>query len=434
MTTTKRSHTRGQLLPWVIWGAAASFVFFDCFQQVIPGVIGPSLIESFHVDAAALGTFSAFYFYSYAAMQIPVGLITDHLGPHRPMVAAALIAAGGSALFAMSGGLAMAQTSRMIIGFGTAFAYVSCLKLGALWFPHNRFATLVGLTSMVGMLGAIVGEAPIADAVEHLGWRETSGALVVVAGVLALLIWRIIRDHPPGASRWEDYPEHKRGVLKTLEDLKHVMGKWQTWVIGLYIAMMNVTFVVFGEVWGTTFIQKAYNINEVDAAAAVSMLFVGGLLGGISWGLLSDRIRRRRLPMILAASGGLVVMIVILYAPIVQHLHLPAIYAILGLQGFCCNGLILGWALANDVRPPGSAGVSLGFVNMCATGVAILCLRIIGWLLDTRAPERAAQGILALNVADLRFVLTFPIVCLSVALLAAFFCRETHSKLLYDKG
>jgi MFS family permease len=434
MTATKHSHTRGQLLPWVIWGAAASFVFFDCFQQVIPGVIGPSLIESFHVDAAALGTFSAFYFYSYAAMQIPVGLITDHLGSHRPMVAAALIAAGGSALFAMSGGLAMAQISRMIIGFGTAFAYVSCLKLGSHWFPHNRFATLVGLTSMVGMLGAIVGEAPIADAVEHLGWRETSGALVVVAGVLALLIWRIIRDHPPGASRWEDYPEHKRGVLKTLEDLKHVVGKWQTWVIGLYIAMMNVTFVVFGEVWGITFIQKAYNINEVNAAAAVSMLFVGGLLGGISWGLLSDRIRQRRLPMILAASGGLVVMIVILYAPIVQHLQLPAIYALLGLQGFCCNGLILGWALANDVRPPGSAGVSLGFVNMCATGVAILCLRIIGWLLDTRAPERAAQGILALNVADLRFVLTFPLVCLSMALLAAFFCRETHSKLLYDKG
>ena len=425
---------RGQLLPWVIWGAAASFVFFDCFQQVVPSVIGPSLIESFHVDAAALGTFSAFYFYSYAAMQIPVGLIIDHLGPHRPMVAAALIAAGGSALFAMSGGLAMTQISRMIIGLGTAFAYVSCLKLGAHWFPHNRFATLVGLTSMVGMLGAIVGEAPIADAVEHLGWRETSGALVVVAGVLALLIWRIIRDHPPGARRWEDYPEHKRGVLKTLEDLKHVVGKWQTWVIGLYIAMMNVTFVVFGEVWGTTFIQKAYNIDEVNAAAAVSMLFVGGLLGGISWGLLSDRIRRRRLPMILAASGGLVVMIVILYAPGVQHLQLPAIYALLGLQGFCCNGLILGWALANDIRPPGSAGVSLGFINMCATGGAILSLRIIGWLLDAMAPERAAQGILALNVADLRFVLTFPIICLSVAVLAAFFCRETHSKLLYDKG
>ena len=94
---------RGQLLPWVIWGAAASFVFFDCFQQVVPGIIGPSLIESFHVDAAALGTFSAFYFYSYAAMQIPVGVVTDHWGSHRPMMAAALIAAGGSALFAMSG-------------------------------------------------------------------------------------------------------------------------------------------------------------------------------------------------------------------------------------------------------------------------------------------------------------------------------------------
>lgn len=429
-----RSQKIARLLPWIMWAIAASFFFFDCLQQMVPGVIGPALIDSFHVDAAALGNFAAFYFYAYAAMQIPAGLITDHWGPQRSMVAAALVAAGGSLLFTMSGGLAMAERSRLLIGFGTAFAYVCCIKVVSNWFPHTRFATLAGLTSMVGMIGAVVGEAPIADAVEHLGWRETSGAFVVIAGVLALLFWRVIRNYPAGARRWEDYSGHKRGVSKTLEDLKHLSGKWQTWTIGLYGAMMNITFVVFGEVWGITFIQKVCGINEVEAAAAVSMLFVGGLLGGIFFGLLSDRIRQRRLPMIIAASGALVVMIVILYAPGVQHLPLPITYVLLGLQGFCSNGLILCWAMVNDIRPPGSAGASIGFVNTCATGGAALFLRVIGWLLAARAPEMTAQGTSALSVVNLRFVLTFPIVCSGVALLAAFFCHETHSKLLYDKG
>ena len=421
-------------MPWIIWAIAVSYVFFDSLQQMVPGVIGTALLGPLQIDAAALATFGAFYFYSYAAMQIPVGLITDRFGPHRPLVIAVLVAAGGSALFAISGGLASAQMSRMLIGMGTAFAYVSCLKLVSHWFPHSRFATLACLTGMVGMLGSITGDAPLADAVEHLGWRETSGVLVAIAVVLAILIWRIVRDHPPGARRWEDHPEHKRGASKTLADLKHTISKWQSWGTALYITTMNATFPVFGEVWGIVFIERVYDIGEVEAAAVVSTLFVGGLLGSISWGLISDRIRRRRLPMILAASGALVTMLVILYLPGVQHLPLRVASVLIGLQGFCCSGAFLGFAVGNDIRPPGSAGAPLGFLNTCAAGGTALFLPITGWLLDVRSPERVAQGISALSAGDLCFAMTFIIVCLSVALLAAVFSRETHCQLLYDEG
>lgn len=433
MITAAKSDGKRQFLPWLIWGIAASYFFFDYLQQMVPGVIGPSLISSFHVDAAALGTLSAFYFYSYSVMQIPVGLISDHFGPHRPLVIAALVAVGGSILFAMSGTLALAELSRMLIGAGAAFAYVSCLKLVSNWFPETRFATLAGLTSMVGMTGAIVGGAPLADAVTLLGWRETSGVFAAVGGVLAVLIWLVIRDHPPEAARWEDHPEHSRGKSKTLSDLKHILSRSRSWITGVYTTTMNITFTALGAVWGTSFIQKAYSIEEVDAAAAVSMLFLGGLVGGIFWGWLSDHIRRRKLPMICAASGALMVMVIILYAPGVQQLPLPFTYALLMLQGFCCNGLILGYALGNDIRPPGSAGVSLGFVNTCTAGGTAIFLPIIGWLSDVKSPERAAQGISALSVEDFRFALTFLVVCLAVALLAALLSRETHCKLLYDK-
>ena len=83
-------------LPWIIWIIGASFYLYDYVNQVIPGIIGPSLIQAFHVSAAALGTLSAYYFYSYAVMQVPVGLIVDHWGPHRPLFIAALFAAGAT--------------------------------------------------------------------------------------------------------------------------------------------------------------------------------------------------------------------------------------------------------------------------------------------------------------------------------------------------
>ena len=277
-------------------------------------------------------------------------------------------------------------------------------------------------------------ELTVATAIFSIGLSGISiMMLAAVGGGLAIIIWLIVRDHPPEAARWEDHPRHSRGIGKTLQDIKHVLSKPQSWFTGLYITAMNITFTAFGAVWGTSFIQTAYHIDKVDAAGAVSMLFVGGLIGGPFWGWLSDRIQRRKLPMILSSVGALVVMIVILYAPGMPQLPLPAIYPLLILQGFCCNGLILGYAVGHDIRPPGSAGVSVGFVNTCCAGGTAIFLPVIGWLSTVKSPEKAAQGISALLAGDFRFALTFLIACLSMAILAALLCRETHCQLLYDQ-
>ena len=433
MATMTESHSNHSFLPWIVWAVAASYFFFDYLQQMAPGVMGPDLLQSFNVSAVALGTLSAFYFYSYSVMQIPVGVITDRFGPHRPLIIAACVAAGGSILFAKSGTLHSAEIARMIIGAGTAFAYVACLKLVSNWFPSSRFATLVGLTSLVGMMGAIFGDRPLAASVTHFGWQSTSMILAAIGGGLAILIWLFVRDHPPGAVRWEEHPEHERGKAKIRQDIRHVFSNPRAWQYGVYITTMNITFTALGATWGVSFIQKAYNVSEVSAAQMVAGLFWGGLVGGLFWGWLSDRIRRRKLPMILSAAGALVGMVIILYAPGIPQLSQSALYVLLILEGFCCNGLVLGYSVSNDIRPPGSAGISAGFANTITAGGTSIFLPIIGRLSALKNPIAAAQGLSALLVGDFRFALTFLIGALVVALLVALFARETRCQLLYDK-
>ncbi len=418
------------VLPWIVWGIGASYFFYDYINQVVPGIIGPSLIQAFGVSAAALGTLSAYYFYSYATMQIPVGLIVDHWGPHRPLVIAALFAAGGNLLLAKAGSFGEAEIYRLLVGLGAAFSYVSALKLVSNWFPASRFATLAGLTSTLGMIGAIVGSAPLADVVSHVGWR---GSLVLIGGlgvVLAVLILVVVRDHPRDAVLWHERPDNERGLAKTLKDLKHVLSKTQFWILGVYITTMNITFTAFGAVWGPTYLQKLYGIDKVTAAGAVSMLFVGGIFGAIFYGSFSDRMQRRKLPMLMASVSALAVMVVLLYGPKVP---LAAIYVLLFLQGFSCNGLILGYSVAHDIRPDGSAGAAEGFVNtLCAGGTAIF-LPIMGGLSAFAAGgKHGTGGVNALSVADYRFALSFLIAALAVAVLMAFLCRETHCQELYQ--
>jgi len=418
------------LLPWIIWIIGASYFFYDYINQVVPGIIGPSLVQAFHVSAAALGTLSAYYFYSYAAMQIPVGLIVDHFGPHRPLVIAALFAAGGNLLLAKAGSFGEAEIYRLLVGLGAAFSYVAALKLVSNWFPASRFATLAGLTSTLGMIGAIVGTAPFADVVAHVGWRGSLVAVGALGGVMALLILLVVRDHPRDAVRWHEQAGNERGLTKTINDLKHVFAKAQFWILGVYITTMNITFTAFGAVWGPIYLQKLYGIDKVKAAGAVSMLFVGGIFGAIFYGSFSDRIKRRKLPMLMASISALIVMVVLLYGPKVP---LVAIYVLLFLQGFSCNGLIMGYSVAHDIRPAGSAGAAEGFANtVCAGGTAIF-LPIMGWLSAVNSGgKHATGGVAALTAADYRFALSFLIGALAVAVLMAFLCRETHCQELYQ--
>ncbi len=410
-------------LPWIIWGIGASYFFYDYINQVIPGIIGPSLIQAFGVSAAALGTLSAYYFYSYAFMQIPVGLIVDHFGPHRALAVAALFAAGGNLLLAQAGTFSQAEIYRLLVGFGAAFSYVSALKLVSNWFPASRFATLAGLTSTLGMVGAIVASAPFADVVAHLGWRGSLVATGALGGVMALLILLVVRDHPKSAMPWHEKEGNERGLQKTWGDLKHVFSRPQFWILGVFITTMNITFTAFGAVWGPSYLKKLYGISEVQAAGAVSMLFVGGIFGAIFYGSLSDRLRRRKLPMLMASISALAVMVVLLYGP---KIPLTVTYVLLFLQGFSCNGLILGYSVAHDIRPAGSAGAAEGFANtLCAGGTAIF-LPIMGWL--SGGQHAAAK---TLTIADYRVALPFLIAALAVAVLMAFLTRETHGQELY---
>lgn len=422
MTTKATWHH--PVLPWIIWGIGASYFFYDYINQVIPGIIGPSLIQAFGVSAAALGTLSAYYFYSYAFMQIPVGLIVDHFGPHRALVVAALFAAGGNLLLAKAGSFGEAEIYRLLVGFGAAFSYVSALKLISNWFPASRFATLAGLTSTLGMIGAIVGSAPFADIVAHVGWRGSLVATGVLGVGMALLILLVVRDHPKDAVAWHEKEGNERGAKKTYNDLKHVFSRPQFWILGVFITTMNITFTAFGAVWGPSYLQKLYGISEVQAAGTVSLLFVGGIFGAVFFGSFSDRLRRRKLPMLMASISALLFMLVLLYGP---KIPLTAMYVLLFLQGFSCNGLILGYSVAHDIRPAGSAGAAEGFANtLCAGGTAIF-LPIMGWL---SGGKHSAAGA-TLTVADYRVALSFLIAALAVAVLMACLTRETHCKELY---
>ncbi len=414
--------------PWIIWVTAVLFFFFDYVQQVAPSIIGSSLVTTFHINAVMLGSIAAAYYYSYATMQIPAGLIIDHFGPRRPLMVAATIAGIGTFLFYHSDSAIIAFLTRMLIGFGTAFSFVSCLKLVSSWFPESMSGVLAGMSNTVGMIGAVVVDLVLIHIVKNIGWRNTMQCLAGIFIIIAILFYFIIKDHPTRTRSLQSDENYKRGVTKTWQDIKHILQKRPVWINGIFTATINIPFVAFGALWGAKFLQQSYHLSVFTSSRAMALVFVGAIPGSIFWGWFSDYLKKRKLPMLLAALGALVTMVIILY---IADLPIVLLDIILFMLGFCASGNALGYAYSLDIRPPGSAGISLGFVNTLLIGGAAASEPITGWLLDMNKATNVVKHSLAYSVADYKVALSFVTVCLLVACFSILLLQETHCHAQY---
>lgn len=168
---------QNKLTPWIVWGIATLYFFYDYMQQVAPGAMVTELATHFNAGTASIGFIASVYFYSYAVMQIPIGMMADRFGPHRPLAIAAILSCTAGALFTFTSTPAEAMGVRILLGAATGFSFVSCLKLVDSWFPPQKFATMVGLTNIIGMSGAVMGEAPLTESVNRFGWQTLCSVL-----------------------------------------------------------------------------------------------------------------------------------------------------------------------------------------------------------------------------------------------------------------
>jgi MFS family permease len=276
------------LLPILGWLSCAVFFFYAWVMRVAPSVMVEELMRDFAVGAGVLGHLSAAYFYGYAGMQIPVGLMIDRFGPRRLTTIAAAICAIGCVLFAYAASLTTATAGRFLIGASAAFSLVSAMAVAGQWFKPDRFALLSGLAMAFGMAGGIFGQAPLRVVIESSDWRTAN--LLLAAGGIALCIacWLTVRD------RWHG----TGGIGHAFSGLATVIRHRQTLLIALAGLGTSAPLLGFAALWGVPFLEAVYGFSRASAAATTSVLFVGWAFGAPLIGWISDRIGKRLLPLV----------------------------------------------------------------------------------------------------------------------------------------
>ncbi len=404
-----------RLLPFLGWLTAATFFLYAWVLRVAPSVMVVELMRDFSVGAAVLGNLSAAYFYGYAGMQIPVGLLLDRFGPRRLMATAALVCAGGCVLFATGGSLAAVMTGRFMIGASAAFSLVGAMAVAGQWFPANRFAILSGGAMAMGMAGGVFGQAPLRVAVEASDWRTVTLLLALGGLALALAAAATVRDKWRGSG----------GVRSALVGLGMVARHPQTWLVALAGLGTSAPLLGFASLWGVPFLETAHALPRTLAASLTSVFFVGWGIGAPLFGWLSDRIGRRKAPLVAGLGLESLALAALIYLP---GLPVAALGGLCFLVGFLGSSQIVCFALARENHRTELSGTAIGFVNMMVTGAGALFQPLVGLLLDTAWTGETKLGARIYDTAAYHFALASLVVSCLLGLVCLAAVRETHCR------
>lgn len=427
-----KKNTKYMLVGWLICGLGAIFYSYEYFLRISPSVMETSLREHFNLSATGFGLLSAYYHYAYVPMQLPVGVLMDRFGPRRLLTLACLICVMGTFMFADTFLFAVAAAGRFMVGLGSAFAFVGVLKLATIWLPENKLAMVAGLATALGTIGAMIGDNLLGYMVTLVGWQKTVNFTAVFGVGLIFVLWFGIRDHK---RQQEEQGGTINSFRKSMVDLGIIIRNKQIWINGAYGCLVYLPTTVFAELWGIPYLRHAQGLTLSAASLCNSVLFLGFTIGAPLMGYISDKIKRRKLPMMFGATGAAIVMMLILYVPGLSSTHLSILMFLLGLL-YSVQSIV--FAVGREVSPNEAAGTAIAMTNMIVMLGAMLLQPLVGRLLDWSLLKREAtmsvQRISADNLqqlytaADYRFALTIIPVGIVIAVILTFFLRETYAK------
>jgi MFS family permease len=402
-----------------ICALASLFYVYDYFVQVAPSVMTHSLMAAFHMDAAGMGLLGSCFFVTYTLMQVPAGLLLDHVGARWMLTTAAAISGVGVLLFSLAHVLWVAAIARALIGLGSAFAFLSTVSLISRWFAHHYFAFLIGFLQFAGALGSIFGQGPLALLINHEGWREAMMWIGLGSMVLSVLFACLIRDQGPYRHVAHSSPSVKVGLGKVLKNA-------QVWWIAVcgYVAWAPAS--AFAALWGVPFLMKAYHLQNSEAGGLFTLFWLVVGLGGPVIGWWSDRIQRRCLPIRVGFVLGFLASLGLLFA---GDYPLWGVGVLLFFLGVSVSVQSLTFGVMKDRVPEDHFATASGVNNMITVLSGAMLQPLIGEILSLYGASGVENGSPVYSLHAYQCGLTVvPVVMLLGLWVAVFKVKETYCR------
>jgi MFS transporter, ACS family, D-galactonate transporter len=379
-------------------------------DRTVISVAAPSLAKDLGLDYAVLGVAFSAFSWTYAASQIPGGILLDRAGVRITYFLSVSCWSLCTALQGLATGLPSLVAARLALGVAESPAFPSNSRVLSTWFPQQERARATGAYS-IGQYFGLAFLSPLLFWISaRLGWR-TLFLSVGCLGVLFGLVWlALYRD--PHASRSANRAEldhiaaggglGDRAIPThfSWKNLRFLLGRRQ--VVGASIGQFasNCTLVFF-LTWFPTYLAAERHMEWLRIGFFAVLPFVAATVGVLFGGTLSDLLLRRtgsaNLARKLPIVCGLILASAIVSANFIQRDSL--VIAVLSLAFFGQGMCNLGWTLITDVAPKELMGLTSGLFNLCANLAGIVTPLVVGFVVSETGSFVWALGFIAVVAA-----------------------------------
>lgn len=377
---------------WAVWAIVAFVYMVSFFHRMAVGAIQEDLSTEFSLNSTAIAAFGSIFFYIYTAMQIPAGILADTLGPRRTLLIGSMVSSLGSLLFGFAPTVAVAYAARFLVGLGVSVIFVSMMSVNGRWFSAKYFATISGTSTFIGNLGGVFAQTPLVLLAAAFSWRSAFLGIGVVGILSGVLCYIILRDKPEDLGFPVVCPEAAKSPNR---HFGHAIGAFfknpHSWPPCLLFFGTYSCQATFTGTFGLQYFRECFGFTDVQGGNLTLISMLAMAISTPIYGLISDRIGRRK--PVLAVVGTLTLSVWLIMLFFSRYLSYGA-FVVLMIAAGCSWGCIpLCLTVAREVNDPAYSGVNTACGNMYAYLGASIVPMVFGAVLDHLRPALAGHDL-----------------------------------------
>jgi len=303
-------------------GYCLSYLF-----RVVNAVLAPDLVSELNLSAGDLGLLTATYFVTFAAFQLPLGVLLDRYGPRKIEAALLVFAALGAYLFSQGDSITALMIGRGLIGFGVSACLMAAFKAFTQWFQAHQLPMVNGIIMAAGGFGALIATSPVQSMLVVTDWR---GIFLILAGIAlfsSILILVLVPDAPVSSN--------KEAVSEQLAGIRFVFRDAFFWRVAPLTMMSQASFISVQSLWAGPWLRDVGGLSRGEAADLLFLIALSMVMGFLLIGGIATRLARAGFPTVRVAGAGMLIFMLVqgLIVSGVFNDHLPPLWMAFGFFG-----------------------------------------------------------------------------------------------------
>jgi MFS family permease len=392
-------------LPRLRWGIGVLLgvgILINYFDRVSLSVAAPQLEREFALTPAHLGWLLSGFFWSYALLQIPVGMILDRYGVTAVNRASTFLWSVTCAATAFASGFGTVFAARIGLGVAEAPGFPASSKATGYWFPRQERALATAIFDAAAKFSNVIGIPLVALVVVNFGWRWGFGVTAILSFLYFLAFYIFYRDpsaHPKLAAEEREYiraggatPE---GPTESGEFamLGYLLRNLKVWGLTIGFSAYGYSFYLF-LTWLPDYLVRTMHMDILKSAeftaipwgfATIADLAVGG------W--LIDHLVRRGYDDTLVRKtvliGGMVLGLAVIGAPFTTDPRWAVVWISIALSGLAAAAPV-GWSIPSLIAPRGGTATIGGIMNFFNNLMGVAAPIVTGYIVAATASFSAA--------------------------------------------